>query len=54
MPDGQQINAFGARNPDYYIFQLIESGVNAIVWNGTFSWELQMIEERSEPRWLTG
>ena len=51
MPDGQQINAFGARNPDYYIFQLIESGKNSIVWDGTFAWELQMIEERSEPRW---
>lgn len=53
MPDGQQINAFGARNPDYYIFQLIESGLNPIVWDGSFSWQLQMIEERSEPRWLT-
>lgn len=52
MPNGQQINAFGARNPDYYIFQLIESGKNAIIWDGSFSWQLQMIEERSEPRWL--
>lgn len=52
LPDGIQVNAFGARNPDYYIFQLIESGINPIVWDGSFSWQLQMIEERSEPRWL--
>ena len=52
--DGVIINAFGARNPDYYIFQLIESGDNAIVWAGGYRWELQMIEERSEPRWLMG
>lgn len=54
LPDGIQVNAFGARNPDYYIFELIESGVNPIVWDGSFSWQLQMIEERSEPRWLMG
>ena len=53
MPDGTQINAFGARNPDYYIFKLIDSGRNAIIWDGSFRWDLQMIEERSEPRWLT-
>lgn len=50
--DGTQLNAFGARNLDYYIFQPIESGHNAIVWSGDYNWELEMIEERSEPRWL--
>lgn len=52
-PDGTTLNAFGARNPDYYIFNLIEPGNNAIVWSGSYNWELEMIEERSEPRWLT-
>lgn len=52
LADGTEINAFGARNPDYYIFALIDSGVNPITWDGSFSWQLQMIEERSEPRWL--
>lgn len=52
--DGLQLNVFSARNPDYYIFQKIESGHNAIVWDGSFNWDLMMIEERSEPRWLTG
>ena len=52
--DGNTVNAFSARNPDYYIFQLIESGANAIIWDGSFRWDLQMIEERSEPRWLMG
>lgn len=52
LADGTVLNAFGARNPDYYIFKLIESGHNAIVWSGEFDWDLQMLEERSEPRWL--
>lgn len=51
--DGTILNAFGARNPDYYIFKLIESGFNALVWSGEYDWDLELIEERSEPRWLT-
>ena len=50
--DDTTFNAFGARDPDYYIFKLIDSGENAIIWDGSFVWDLQMIEERSEPRWL--
>lgn len=49
--DGTVFNAFGARSPDHYIFKLIEPGYNAIVWNGMYNWDLQVVEERSEPRW---
>lgn len=52
--DGTVTNAFSARNPDYYIFRQIDSGTNAIIWDGSFRWDLQLIEERSEPRWHTG
>lgn len=53
LADGTKINAFGARDPDYYLFERIESGKNAVTWDGSYLWELLMIEERSEPRWLT-
>ena len=53
LADGTKINAFGARDPDYYLFERIKSGKNAVTWDGSYLWELLMIEERSEPRWLT-
>ena len=53
MPDGVDMNVFGARNADYYIFERIPSGKSAVTWNGAFNWEITLIEERSEPRWLT-
>lgn len=49
--EGEQINVFGARDPEYYLFELIGTGYNAISWNGAFKWDFTMIEERSEPRW---
>lgn len=52
--DGSEVNAFGARDPNYYIFEPIASGDNVITWNGAFPWEIKLIEERSEPRWRTG
>ena len=51
--DGTQTNVFGARNPDYYIFERMPSGRNSVSWNGPFTWEIRLIEERSEPRWHT-
>lgn len=53
MPDGTEVNVFGARNADYYIFERIPPGTSAVTWNGAFNWEITLIEERSEPRWLT-
>ena len=52
--DGTKINCFGARDPDYYLFERIAPGKSTVTWNGSFLWELQMIEERSEPRWHMG
>ena len=53
LADGTEVNVFGARNPDYYIFERMPSGINTVTWNGVFNWEIMLIEERSEPRWLT-
>jgi len=51
--DGTVINVFSARDADYYIFKRIPSGKNPVVYDGSFLWQLEVIEERSEPRWLT-
>lgn len=53
LADGSTINVFGARDPEYYIFERIPAGRSSTIWNGGFAWEIQLIEERSEPRWLT-
>lgn len=51
--NGININCFGARNTDYYLWEKIKSGINYITWTGYFIFEIELIEERSEPKWLT-
>lgn len=51
LANGEQVNVFGARDPDYYLFERIKEGKNTVTWNGSFLWEIRMLEERSEPRW---
>ena len=53
LADGTLLNMFSARDSAYYIFKRIASGQNPVVYDGTFLWQLDVIEERSEPRWLT-
>lgn len=52
LADGTEVNAFSGRDPDYYIFRRVDAGRNAVTWDGAYLWELALIEERSEPRWL--
>ena len=49
---GVDINQFSNRNRDYYIFQKIAPGYNTIVWDGSFSFTITLLEERSEPVWI--
>ena len=53
LADGTIVNMFGTRDSGFYIFKRIESGRNAVVYDGTFLWQLEVLEERSEPRWHT-
>ena len=48
---GQKINWFDRRNRDSYIFEPIPAGRNNISWDGSFGFDLTVIEKRSEPRW---
>lgn len=49
--DGTEVNHFNDRNKDSYIFECIPSGTSAVAWNGTFGFDIILLEERSEPKW---
>ena len=48
---GAKVNWFDKRDRDNYIFQPIPAGMNTVNWNGSFGFDLTVIEKRSEPRW---
>ena len=49
---GSKINWFANRDRHDYIFEPIPPGVNNVIYNGSFKFDLIVIEERSEPRWI--
>ncbi len=48
---GTKINWFDNRNRESYIFQPIPAGINNVICNGSFGFDLTIIEKRSEPKW---
>lgn len=50
--DGTEVNEFNHRNRASYIFKEIPSGNNAVTWDGDFSFDVVLLEERSEPKWI--
>lgn len=48
---GYQINWFDKRGRDQYIFEPIPAKQTTVNWNGTFGFDLTVIEKRSEPKW---
>lgn len=50
--NGAKTNVFNNRNKDSYIFEKIPPGKNVVSWPGTFTFEINILEERSEPRWI--
>lgn len=55
MPDGSIINAFGQRDLDAgYLWTKVPYGLSHVIWDGSFDFDLLLIEERSEPKWLLG
>lgn len=48
---GEKVNWFANRSRESYIFEPIPTGTNSVYYNGTFTFDLTVIEERSEPRW---
>ena len=50
--DGSTENQFHLRSRESYIFEKIPSGSNAVSWNGLFGFDITLLEERSEPKWI--
>lgn len=48
-----EINCFGARNLEYYVFRKIDSGTNLVMFENCELFTLEMLDERSEPKWTT-
>lgn len=51
--DYQRINVFGQRDLDYYLWETVDAGQNSVIIDGGYKVQLQLYEERSEPKWLT-
>ena len=49
---GTKLNWFNNRGRDSYVFEPIPAGLNNILYNGAFKFDLVIIEERSEPKWI--
>lgn len=49
--DGTTTNKFNNRNRASYIFEKIQPGGNVVAWDGTFGFDVILLEERSEPKW---
>lgn len=48
---GAIVNKFNDRNKNFYIFEKIKPGQHAVTWNGSYSVDIVLLEERSEPKW---
>lgn len=50
--DGTIVNCFNSRNKDSYIFEKIKPGKSAVTWSGGYGFDVILMEERSEPKWI--
>jgi hypothetical protein len=48
---GEIENLFSHRLKDFYAFQKIEPGTSIVGWNGPFEFDIELSEDRSEPKW---
>lgn len=49
--DGYTENVLWSAAKEYYIFEKIVTGTQIIAWDGSFSFDLILINKRSEPLW---
>lgn len=50
--DGTTVNCFNLRDKDNYIFKKIASGTSEVSTSGDFTFDITLIEERGEPKWI--
>lgn len=48
---GGKTNLFNNRNKNYDVFAPIPNGTFAVTWDGTFDFDLTVLDRRSEPPW---
>lgn len=48
---GGKTNLFNSRNKNYDVFAPIPNGTFAVAWDGTFDFDLTVLDRRSEPPW---
>ncbi len=49
--EGEIRNHFNDRSRETYIFEKIPSGSHLVAWDGSFGFDVILLEERSEPKW---
>lgn len=49
---GEEIDEFNNRNKQISVFELIKPGKQAVNWSGQFSFDIVLVEERSQPKWI--
>lgn len=49
--NGEQVNQYGFKDEDYYIFEKIPPGISVVSWDNTFGFDVTVIERRVTPRW---
>jgi len=49
---GAKVNWFANRDREDYIFEPLPPGINDVMYSGAFKFDLVVIEERSEPKWI--
>lgn len=50
--NGEKVNKFNERNRESYVFEKIPPGEHVVVWEGSFGFDITLLEERSEPKWI--
>jgi hypothetical protein len=50
--DGSQENMFNKRNKESYIFEKMPPGISNVSASGSFKFDIVLLEERGEPRWI--
>lgn len=48
---GNKVNRFNDRYRKSYIFEKIPGGTVNVLWDGSFAFDLYIMDERSEPKW---
>lgn len=50
--NGTEENCFNYRNRESYIFKKVPPGDNIVTWDNTFGFDVVLLDERSEPKWI--